>query len=131
MNMREQNCRLCNAIQNPFSSGELRACDTVLFKTKNFVLLPSIGPLVRGHAMFVSRKHYPSLASMIPEAIREYEETIGMFFRIPQIGGNLLEAEHGATADCHAGACVAHAHIHLLPGLMAHRDCLNGIMAQK
>jgi hypothetical protein len=76
MNNRERNCRLCNVQHNPiqFDSGELRPCDTILFKTANFVLLPSIGPLVRGHAMVVSRMHYSSLASMPQEAIREYEE---------------------------------------------------------
>jgi ATP adenylyltransferase len=126
VNDHEKNCRLCNAVHNPFASGELRACDTVLFKTANFVLLPSIGPLVRGHAMVVGRKHFSSLASMPQEAIREYEDMVRMIFRLPQIGGNLLEAEHGSTADCHAGACVAHTHIHLLPGLAEHRDFLDG-----
>ena len=119
-------CRLCNALRNPFTSGEIRPCDTVLFKGTKFVLLPAIGPLVRGHAMLVSRNHYPSLAAMPDEAIREYEGMIQNFFRLPRISGNLLEAEHGSTADCHAGACVAHTHIHLMPGFAEHRDILDG-----
>lgn len=132
MSDHEKNCRLCNAIHNPFAAGdgEVRTFDKVLFKTQNFVLLPSIGPLVRGHAMVVSRKHYPSLASMPQYAIREYEDMARMFFRLPQIDGNLLEAEHGSTGDCHAGACVAHTHIHLLPGLQEHRGFLDGSLRQ-
>jgi hypothetical protein len=62
---------------------------------------------------------------MPQEAIREYEDLVQMFFRLPEIAGNLLEAEHGPTRDCHAGACVAHTHIHLLPGFMKHRDFLD------
>lgn len=76
--------------------------------------------------MVVSRMHFSSLASMPQEAIREYENMVQIFFRLPQIGGNLLEAEHGSTPNCHAGACVAHTHIHLLPGFMKHHDFLNG-----
>jgi diadenosine tetraphosphate (Ap4A) HIT family hydrolase len=126
MNAQEKNCRLCNAIQNPLASGELRPCDTILFKTKNFVLLPSIGPLVRGHAMVVSRKHYSSLASMPQDVIREYDDMVQMFFGLPAIARNLLEAEHGSTLGCCAGACVVHTHIHLMPGLMKHHDFMDG-----
>lgn len=126
MNIHEKSCRLCNAIQNPLASGELRPCDTILFKTKNFVLLPSIGPLVRGHAMVVSRTHYSSLASMPQDIIREYDDMVRMFFGLPAIAGNLLEAEHGSTLGCCAGACVVHTHIHLLPGFMKHYDFLDG-----
>jgi diadenosine tetraphosphate (Ap4A) HIT family hydrolase len=127
MNNPGKNCRLCNVLHNPFQfdSGELRPCDTILFKTTNFVLLPSIGPLVCGHAMVVSRMHYSSLASMPQEAIREYEELAQMLFRLPEISGNLLEAEHGSTRECPAGACVVHTHIHLLPGFMKHHGFLD------
>jgi diadenosine tetraphosphate (Ap4A) HIT family hydrolase len=122
----EQHCRLCDALNNPFISGEIRSCDTVIFKTTNFALIPSIGPLVCGHAMVVSRKHYFSLASMPQEAIREYEIFLKTIFQLPEICGNLLEAEHGATPECYAGGCVAHTHIHLLPNLGQHVDMFEG-----
>jgi hypothetical protein len=76
--------------------------------------------------MIVSREHYPSLASMPSGAIHEYGEMVRMFFGLPQLGSSLLEAEHGSTTACHAGACVAHAHVHLLPGFMKYQDCLDG-----
>ena len=76
--------------------------------------------------MVVSRKHYSSLASMPPEIIREYEAMVRMFFGLPGIAGDLLEAEHGSTPDCDAGACVAHTHIHLMPGFMKHRNFMDG-----
>ena len=126
MNAVERTCRLCTAIQNPFVFGELQPRDTILFRSKNFVLLPSIGPLVCGHAMVVSRTHYPSLASMPHEIIREYEDMVRVLFKLPEIGGNLVEAEHGSTVNCSAGACVAHTHIHLFPGCVKHHDFLDG-----
>jgi hypothetical protein len=58
-------------------------------------------------------------------AILEYEDMVRLFFRFPALAGNLLEVEHGSTDNCHAGGCIAHTHIHLLPGLMKHHDFLN------
>jgi hypothetical protein len=51
-----------------------------------------------------------------------------MIFRLPEITSNLLEAEHGSTGECHAGACVVHTHIHLLPGVMKHRGFLDNTL---
>ena len=78
--------------------------------------------------MVVSRKHFVSLASMPLEAVQEYEKMVQMFFKLPEVGRNLLEAEHGSTDKCDAGACVAHTHIHLLPGLAEQSDFFDGAL---
>jgi hypothetical protein len=111
-----EHCRLCRALHNPFASGVLRPVDTPLFSTATFVILPALGPLVPGHALAVSRKHYDRLASMPTDTIVEYDTLVRSLRRLPNVSENLLEAEHGPTAECSAGGCVTHTHINLLPG---------------
>lgn len=62
---------------------------------------------------------------MPKEIILEYEAMVKMLFELPGIGGNLLEAEHGSTEECDAGACVTHTHIHLMPGFRKHHTFLD------
>ena len=124
--MRQKHCRLCQALMDGLEDGEIRPCNTVLLKTPRFVVVPAIGPLVCGHALVVSRDHYNCLASMPEEGIAEYERIAKVLSLLPQIRGNLLEAEHGPTGECNAGACVAHTHVHLLPSLGGHHDFLQG-----
>jgi hypothetical protein len=45
-------------------------------------------------------------------------------------GRGWLEAEHGATeGDC-AGACIIHAHVHLLPGMAQFAEVFDGVLPE-
>jgi diadenosine tetraphosphate (Ap4A) HIT family hydrolase len=89
-----------------------------LFETPRFIVLPSVGPLVPGHVMVVSKEHCNSLSSMGADAIREYEDLAGRLRTAPFLDQDIpLEAEHGSTDDDKAGACVIHTHVHWLPGM--------------
>jgi len=121
-NRQNDYCRLCDALSGRLAEGHMRRCDTVLYRTPSFVLLPAIGPLCVGHAMVVSRKHFASLATMPESAILEYDDLIQTLLRLSAISGNLLEAEHGGTTDDLGGGCIAHTHINILPGLATLAD---------
>jgi diadenosine tetraphosphate (Ap4A) HIT family hydrolase len=110
-------CRLCDALSGRLDDGEFRPCDTILYRTTSFVLLPAIGPLIDGHAMIVSKKHFTSLTAMSEESLAEYAALTQMLRDLPTIGSNLLEAEHGGITGDLAGGCIAHTHINILPGL--------------
>jgi diadenosine tetraphosphate (Ap4A) HIT family hydrolase len=89
-----------------------------LLETRQFVVLPSIGPLVPGHVMVVSKAHCESLASMGADAVYEYESLAARLRNAPFLRDNKpLEAEHGSTSEDKAGACVIHTHVHWLPGM--------------
>lgn len=128
--MRNDRCALCDALRGDEDlGGKPRLENTPLLESDRFVVTSCIGPLVAGHVMVVSREHYPSLAAMGSDAIEEYEELISRV-RALQLyrDGELLEAEHGATdADCGA-ACVAHTHIHLLPGFGQYGTMFDGVL---
>lgn len=115
--MKKLPCRLCAALSGTASSDGVRRCDTILYKTENFVLMPAIGPMILGHAMIVSRKHAISLADMSSDVLDEYNSLIQMLLNLPLISNNLLEAEHGGTTDDSGGGCIAHTHVNVFPGL--------------
>jgi diadenosine tetraphosphate (Ap4A) HIT family hydrolase len=89
-----------------------------LLETDQFVVLPSLGPLVPGHVMVVSKTHSYSLSSMGADAVSEYDALAARLRTAPFLrNGVPLEAEHGSTADDKAGACVIHTHVHWVPGM--------------
>lgn len=129
-------CVLCEAVDEALSPGDPGKPYNRLLRepagASRFVVMPTVGPLVEGHVMIVSREHCHSLAAMGPEAIAEYEALTRSL--IAGTGG-VLEAEHGGTTYGNAGSCVDHAHVHLLPGvgewcaeaLSAHLRPLDGV----
>jgi diadenosine tetraphosphate (Ap4A) HIT family hydrolase len=110
-------CALCRAIVE-VNCADPCVYNTKLLETSRFIVIPSVGPLVRGHVLVVSKSHAESLASMGPEALREYDDLAAQLRNAPLLRDtDPLEAEHGSTGDEKAGACVVHTHVHWLPGM--------------
>jgi hypothetical protein len=103
--------------------------NTHLGSSERFIIVPALGPLVKGHVLVVSRVHLPSLAAMGSKAIEEFGE-VGEQVRASyaSLGSNLLEAEHGATLVDTGGSCITHAHINLIPECGHLHDILSGIL---
>jgi len=111
-------CALCVAAADATRSGQPFLHNQKLMETPRFVVIPSLGPLVPGHVMVVSKSHFSSLASMGSEAILEYEGLAARLRTAPFLADRLpLEAEHGSTGGDKAGACVIHTHVHWMPGM--------------
>jgi diadenosine tetraphosphate (Ap4A) HIT family hydrolase len=108
-------CVFCRAVAGykPVSSVDYNAC---LASSDRFVVLPALGPLRRGHVLVVSRVHAPSLAALGRDSIAEYSELVETVAQAHRaLGGDFLEAEHGATSTAAGGGCIVHAHINLIP----------------
>jgi diadenosine tetraphosphate (Ap4A) HIT family hydrolase len=125
----DSTCVFCRALEEPANPDMRPIYNTHLGSSERFVILPALGPLVRGHVLVVSRAHLPSLASMGPRAIQEFED-VGEQVRAnyASVGTNLLEAEHGATLADTGGGCIAHTHINLIPELGHLHNILSGIL---
>jgi diadenosine tetraphosphate (Ap4A) HIT family hydrolase len=109
-------CKLCRALANATREAEPSVCNARLLETPQFIAMPSLGPLVRGQVMVVSKIHAESLASMGSDALGEYDAlALRLRKAASLLGANPLEAEHGSTAGDKAGACVVHTHVHWLP----------------
>lgn len=88
-----------------------------IFETANFVVLPTIGALVAGWLLIVSKKHYRAAAVLPIEQLEELEILMSeveayltVFFRQP-----VVFFEHGPGERNSGGACIDHVHIHAVP----------------
>jgi hypothetical protein len=109
-------CRLCSIILNPFGLGEIRRCDIPFHKSTSFLTIPALGPLCLGHAMIISRRHFPSLLNMECNFRKEFEEvcsTLSSVWPTQQ----LIFAEHGSSVDDGNGPCIAHTHVNIIPDI--------------
>jgi ATP adenylyltransferase len=110
-------CALCVSVRDATTpGGPTFEYNRNLLETQRFVVLPSLGPLVSGHVMVVSKMHFASLASMGRDAIQEYNRLAESLRKAPHMA-EALEAEHGSTGMDKAGACVIHTHVHWIPAV--------------
>lgn len=91
----------------------------ILDENEDWVVVPSLGPLAAGHVMVLPRDHlfasldanrrslalFQSLVATVSDRLRQlYPDPVLIF-------------EHGSTqADASCGACIDHAHLHIVPG---------------
>jgi diadenosine tetraphosphate (Ap4A) HIT family hydrolase len=90
-----------------------------LVATGTGFILPSLGPLVPGHALLLPREHVTSLARLndsvafgeITSRADEWAQ------KIASIGETPLMFEHGTPSDdnTHGGCGICHCHLHLVP----------------
>jgi diadenosine tetraphosphate (Ap4A) HIT family hydrolase len=120
--MRQSTCELCNAIMDSESNPN-KLYNTKLLENEEFIVLPCIGPIILGQVMIVSKLHYSNLASMGNQDIEAYSRLINRIKKTnPLYNKELLEIEHGATETDNAGACIVHAHVHLVPNFGKHEE---------
>jgi diadenosine tetraphosphate (Ap4A) HIT family hydrolase len=92
----------------------------VLAETANFVVVPSLGPLATGHVMVVPRRHRLAVLAMPAAQVIECEGLVDRCVRRLKAlyRSNVVVFEHGSArgAEGYSGACVEHAHLHVVPG---------------
>lgn len=111
-------CCLCKAVDDSLQQGDgSRIENRLLFKSKHFIVIPSIGPIVNGQFMIVSKNHYSNLAHMDIEHIADLQNLISHLHGIDkEINNNVLIVEHGGNSQIDkGGACVIHTHLHWMP----------------
>jgi diadenosine tetraphosphate (Ap4A) HIT family hydrolase len=119
-------CSFCEEFHDPKSVtmpllrgffAEFGQDSRVLLETGSFVVVPSLGALVPGHILILPRSHYFSTAEM-PEPELRYLESLASRSReiVSEVYGPCSFFEHGCVEGIgKAGACIDHAHLHLLP----------------
>lgn len=119
-------CALCAEVSGTDSSRLSVALDdpnmvnACLTRTRHYAIIPSVGPIVRGHSLLVTRDHrYSVFADSDTAALLEITDLLGTFrlrrefFRSPET--TLLCFEHGSLLPCASLCSTAHAHLHLMP----------------
>lgn len=90
----------------------------VIFQGESFSVVLDTAPLAEGHLLIIPDRHVPSLAGLLKSErselyeVKQYAESM-----LEDVYGSIIYFEHGAeTFARHAGACIDHAHLHLVPG---------------
>lgn len=89
----------------------------IIWESKDFLLLPTVGCITPGYCLLMPWEHAPSFA-----ALSETEPVEGLRIaelfrkRIAEVFGSTIIAEHGSGGYGKSGAsCCEHAHLHLIP----------------
>lgn len=105
----EETCRFCYPPEK----------ERILYATENFYVMASLGPIVEGYLLIVSKKHIPACANIPNEIFQEYldlkEKVKGV---LNKVYGACIFYEHGKTGSYVIGKdhrhCF-HAHLHCIP----------------
>lgn len=111
-------CEFCARLAQP--AGERPWYDFhILDQDDRFVTIPSLGALVPGYVLLVPRAHVFSMARLSPDdraALAAYERRVSGRLAAAWAAPTLFEHGSCGTPAGTAGACVDHAHWHLVPG---------------
>lgn len=114
-------CRFCLEEKGDNSSlkGILGGCSSVLYETRHWFVVPSVGGFVEGYLLIVCKDHIPSMACCTGDQLDDLERVIGKCSAV--LRGRYRDEpvlfEHGVPHfNCGSGAnSVDHLHIHILP----------------
>lgn len=111
-------CQYCEE----FESGKLEINgqdlgNRIIFESDNFVVVPSLGQIVEGYLLIISKKHYTSIGE-IPPGLHDELDTVCQKVRkiLFDSYGMPLFFEHGPSCKRQkGGSCIDHAHLHVVP----------------
>lgn len=91
--------------------------DQVLAESQSFFVKPGLGHFSLGYSLICSRRHVGNMASLSLSELDELGTITEVFCaRLRTITGKqIVVFEHGACSSNRGGACIDHAHLHLLP----------------
>jgi diadenosine tetraphosphate (Ap4A) HIT family hydrolase len=110
----------CPDSECPFCPQHLRTSgsnfDQVLAYGPKVHLLPALGMLVPGYLLVATEDHVLSTAELGPSALGDLAQWLNLTVeRLGQEFGHYFIFEHGSSGSEASGACVGHAHLHLVP----------------
>jgi diadenosine tetraphosphate (Ap4A) HIT family hydrolase len=90
---------------------------TIFHKTEHFMILYDIRPVVRGHVLFIPKRHVTDLLELTGEEVGDMHRTFA--HAIPKILGIYCPKEQSyditSQIGAYSGRTVPHLHFHLLP----------------
>ncbi len=92
--------------------------NTILYESKHFYVVPTVGQFVEGWLLIVSKHHYNSSITLPNQLIIELEKVIDVVVQaVEKEYGQTIIFEHGPSRDCiiEGGCSINHNHIHILP----------------
>jgi len=92
--------------------------DEIIDESENFYAKAALGHFVFGYSLIIPKEHFPSFAyvpvSLFPELEAFKNSVVDKLHNLCQHPITMME--HGALNRCQrGGACIDHAHLHLMP----------------
>lgn len=113
------NCPFCSEIATGLPPARVppNLQSRIVFTSRHFVVVIDISPLVVGHVLVLPKSHTLSVGAL---SGAERHELVEVVDRICEKLGvinakGVIALEHGSDSSADGGACVSHAHLHLLP----------------
>jgi len=112
-------CFFCNIFSKKNNGLQsLKWYDVPVLEESDFVAVPALGQIVPGYLLVAPRKHVFSIAQLNESSRKNFYGFIKQVCKLQtELWDRPIIFEHGA---CHeskkAGACINHAHWHLVPG---------------
>jgi diadenosine tetraphosphate (Ap4A) HIT family hydrolase len=114
-----RDCVLCPPLRFRFNEmANLPGAGSVLASDEDFFLMPDLAPLSDGHLLLVTARHYACAGAFDPRLwarARRWRDRVARLYREAYGTDGLLLFEHGPGTEQGGGACIDHAHWHLLP----------------
>lgn len=115
----EADCVFCPPLRFRFNAmADLPEEGSVLAEDDAFLLMPDLAPLVDGHLLLVTTAHYQCAgafdAALWGRALL-WRQRVSQLFAAAYGTADVLVLEHGPGSAQGGGACIDHAHWHLLP----------------
>lgn len=103
---------------------KLHCSSRILVEKEGIVSLAAVGGLEVGYCLILPKEHYYSIGELNPSLINEVERQKKLIIKaISQKAGGAICFEHGSTsAKAKGGACIDHAHLHIVPGRLEFRE---------
>lgn len=103
---------------------------SILWGDQNLYVISDIAPLVEGHLLIVTTRHYVCVGAC-PEklirAVHSAQEQIRGLFQDAYCESAVF-LEHGPARRKQAGACIDHAHLHCLPMSFRVKDAVEKLL---
>lgn len=90
----------------------------IVYETDNFAVIPTLGALVEGYLLVVSKKHYECIGKLPDDLLLELDKVVDKVKSViwSVYKENVVCFEHGAISCSNKfGGCVDHAHLHIVP----------------
>lgn len=89
-----------------------------VYQTDHFIVIPTLGALVEGYLLVLSKAHYESIRQIPKEFFSEFDEVVDKVKSVIRstYGKDSVCFEHGAASCSNKfGGCIDHAHLHVVP----------------
>ena len=112
-----EKCCLCEALSMNNSKGSKFIWNKILFQSRNFVAIPTIGSTIEGWLLLVPKEHFLCIGALSDNLLIELNSFKELIYKtLSDCYGSIVFFEHGPSKPNQAIGCgVDHAHLHAIP----------------